>query len=94
MSSVMDKKFKQKLTDWAIATDPNNPLDKVRPISQQLAFKIYEVLGDGKWWKTDAIATEISRKPSQIRDILQCIKDPWKLESSRRNKEGGGNSRL
>ena len=85
----MDKKTSKNLNNWAIATNPSKPPNTELSITQQIALKIYALLGDGNYWKTDAIAIALNRKPKQIRNICQAIKKPWNIESSRSRTNGG-----
>lgn len=86
----MDKKTSNNLKDWAIATNPSQPPTNTElSITQQIALKIYALLCDGNYWKTDAIAIALNRKPKQIRNICQAIKKPWNIESSRSRTNGG-----
>ena len=85
----MDKKTANNLNAWAIATDPRNPPKTELSITKQLALKIYALLSDGNFWKTGDIAKHCDRKQNQVRSILQAIKKPWGITSSRSRTNGG-----
>lgn len=91
----MTPKTKANFTKWAIAYWKKNP-DLLRPPDeiltqgQQLAIAIYsEIPADGSFIKAEEICTKLNRKPSQIKEILGLIKDPWDLKSSKNNEHGG-----
>jgi hypothetical protein len=79
----MDKSLRKNLKVWAAKTDPNQmpSLDVELTVSQQTALRIYRLLEDGQWWKTAAIAERLNKSPEQVRDVLQSIREPWKLRS-------------
>ena len=89
LNMQMDKKTANNLNAWAIATDPRNPPKTELSITKQLALKIYALLSDGNFWKTGDIAKHCDRKQNQVRSILQAIKKPWNIESSRSRTNGG-----
>lgn len=85
----MNKKTSINLNAWAIATNPTKPPNTELSITQQIALKIYGLLSDGNYWKTEDIAIALNRKPKQIRNICQAIKKPWGITSSRSRTNGG-----
>jgi hypothetical protein len=83
------KKTSENLSNWAIATNPLKPPKTEMSITQQVALKIYALLSDGGYWKTDDIAIALNRKSSHIKSIFRAIKNPWNIESSRSKTSGG-----
>ena len=85
----MDKKTVENLKAWAIATDPSFKPKTELTIAQQIAIKIYKLLSNGNFWKTDDLATKLGKSPKYIRAIAQAIKEPWNLTSSTSKTNGG-----
>jgi DNA-binding IscR family transcriptional regulator len=55
------------------------------PISAQRAIAILEILQDGEWHTTKAIAARLGIKRKYVADILRACKEAWGLASSRGN---------
>ena len=89
----MTPETKANFKAWAIAYKSTNfqrSSDEILTQSQQLAIAIYKELpADGVFLKASAIAKKLNRKPRQIAEILELVREPWNLKSSKNNKEGG-----
>ena len=55
------------------------------PVSAQRAIAILQILQDGEWHTSKAIALELELTPKYVADILRTCKDAWELASSTRN---------
>jgi hypothetical protein len=55
------------------------------PISAQRAITILQILQDGEWHTSTAIAIELELTPKYVADILRTCKDAWELASHTRN---------
>lgn len=86
---------RKKLKDWAIAYAKNPNTNPSSSPSQALAIKIHNLMSDGKWRTSTAIATELSESVYSVRTVLCYIKDDWHYETSKSRTKGGyrrGNS--
>lgn len=75
----MRKKVRDSLEKWAIAYH-KNPAILARYPSQVLAVEIHDLMKDGEWRTSKAIALELKRSIHDVRDVMWVMSKHWDYE--------------
>ena len=75
----MRKEVRDSLEKWAI-TYHKNPNTLPRYPSQALTVEIHDLMKDGEWRTSVAIALELKRSIHDVRDVMWVIRKHWDYE--------------